>query len=50
MSSTTLSQTNTAWLITDAENKFRCTEANDVNYVKCMEVLCEFKNNPHSIT
>lgn len=32
-------QTNTAWLIKDTEHKFKCTETNDVNYVKCTGVL-----------
>ena len=32
-------QTNTAWLITGTEDKFRCTDTNDVNYVKCIGVL-----------
>lgn len=46
MSLITHFQTNSAWLIAGSENIFRCTETNDINYVKCMEVLHReiFKN------
>lgn len=39
MSSVTRFQLNTARLIKAAEWELRCTEKNDVNYVRCMEIL-----------
>lgn len=46
MSLITHFQTNSAWLIASGEGIFRCTETEDINYVKCLDVLHReiFKN------